>query len=369
MSTTKVFVSSTCFDLADIRESLRKFIINLGHEPVMSDYSDIVYDPRNHTHTSCLKEVENCDLLVLIIGGRYGGTSVNEAVSAIDFKRLEDMAQIKGISDNAIYSITHLEFLKAVECRIPIYTFIKKDVLSDHKLYQNNQNSSILDQIIFPSIEKKETARYIFEFINTVRRRSVGNNIFPFDSIVEIESVLKKQWSGYFQKLLKEQMINSKVKSTRIGEKNEEELRELIKIIIAELPRDQSLPRITKLTNRRILWVDDYPINNEAVINYFMRQNIQFDLALSTAQGLDLINRFSYDIVITDMGRGHEKDAGIRLIRALKDLHCRIPIIVYCSIPAMERYGAQALELGAYSVTNGPINIISLISDIYGLKG
>lgn len=52
MSALRVFISSTCYDLGIARESLRKFIVSLGYEPVMSDYSDVLYDPRIHTHTS-----------------------------------------------------------------------------------------------------------------------------------------------------------------------------------------------------------------------------------------------------------------------------------------------------------------------------
>ena len=41
MAGTKIFVSSTCYDLSVLRAELRNFILSLGHEPVMSDYADI----------------------------------------------------------------------------------------------------------------------------------------------------------------------------------------------------------------------------------------------------------------------------------------------------------------------------------------
>ncbi len=40
MAGLKVFVSSTCYDLALVRNQLRTFIQNLGHDPIMSDYND-----------------------------------------------------------------------------------------------------------------------------------------------------------------------------------------------------------------------------------------------------------------------------------------------------------------------------------------
>lgn len=63
MAALRVFVSSTCYDLSVIRSQLRQFIECLGHEPVMSDYNDVVYDPASHTHTSCVDEVAACPLL------------------------------------------------------------------------------------------------------------------------------------------------------------------------------------------------------------------------------------------------------------------------------------------------------------------
>ena len=68
-----VFVSSTCYDLKYIRENLKYFISNMGYESILSEDGDVYYDPREHTHDACISEVGNCQLFVLIIGGRYGG--------------------------------------------------------------------------------------------------------------------------------------------------------------------------------------------------------------------------------------------------------------------------------------------------------
>ena len=65
MADMRVFVSSTCYDLSLLRSQLRTFIKSVGYEPVMSDHGDVIYDPRLHTHTSCLEEVRSCDMLIL----------------------------------------------------------------------------------------------------------------------------------------------------------------------------------------------------------------------------------------------------------------------------------------------------------------
>lgn len=107
--------------------------------------------------------------------------------------------------DGQNFSITQLEVLKAIDESIPIYTFIKKDVWDDHYKYEQLKKEKKEKSISFSSIQKKETAEYIFEFINFIRRRKKNNAIYPFDDAKEIKDVLRKQWAGYFQKVLKEQ--------------------------------------------------------------------------------------------------------------------------------------------------------------------
>lgn len=206
MAELRVFVSSTCYDLSLLRSQLRMFIKNMGYEPIMSDYADILYDPRIHTHTSCVDEVRNCDILLLIIGPRFGGKATAEALKQIDFDILkEENIDVDALKEKGNLSVTQLEVLKAIENAMPVYTFIDKRVWHDHALYEKNKSSEIIDQIIFPSIEKQETAKFIFNFINFVRLRTKGNNIFTFEKGQDIEEILKKQWSGYFQRLLQEQ--------------------------------------------------------------------------------------------------------------------------------------------------------------------
>lgn len=138
----------------------------MGYEPVMSDYADILYDPRTHTHSSCVSEVENCDMLVVIIGSRFGGEGVPAALNLIN---LDDF-DFGDVPDNRKLSITQLEVLKAIDKSIPVYTFIDSGVFHDHLVYEKNRNN---DSVVYPSIEKQETANYIFDFINYIRKKRV----------------------------------------------------------------------------------------------------------------------------------------------------------------------------------------------------
>jgi len=211
----RIFVSSTCYDLGVIRSELRPFITSLGYEPVMSDYSDILYDSRSHTHENCIKEVPNCDMVLLIIGSRFGGTGIPSVLENFDFDTIKDLSSKTTIlEEKDKLSITQLEILKAVEQSIPVYAFIDENVLHDHHVYEKNKDKpAVIKEIEFPSIQKKETAKYIFEFINFLTHRTTNNSIAGFSRLDEIKSTLVGQWSQLFQRLLSEnrtQRVESK---------------------------------------------------------------------------------------------------------------------------------------------------------------
>jgi hypothetical protein len=116
MATPRVFVSSTLYDLRYIRENLKFFIRTLGYDPVLNEEGTIFYDPRAHVQDACLTEIPNCQLFILVIGGRYGSS----------FKD----------SDK---SITNTEYTEAVRHKIPIFALVEHGVLADYQLYQANR--------------------------------------------------------------------------------------------------------------------------------------------------------------------------------------------------------------------------------------
>lgn len=156
MANLRVFVSSTCVDLGIHREQLRGFLQRMGYEPIMSDFSDVLYDPSAHTHTSCVLEVANSDIVIILIGSRFGGEAVPEAIGEIDVPTINSYiaSSFSGENDRR-FSITQLEAFKAISLGIPLVTFVDSGVRADHHLYTKNKNREFIDQIEFPSISKK----------------------------------------------------------------------------------------------------------------------------------------------------------------------------------------------------------------------
>ena len=122
-------------------------------------------------------------------------------------------------------------------------------------------------------------------------------------------------------------------------------------------PTPISAPGPADVQRPRILLVDDNPNNNEVLIETYRARGVAFDLALSTDQALQLLRKdpTAYVLIISDMGRGAERDAGVQLLQTLKQGWATAPpVVIYCSGRAARAYGDKAKELGALDVTASP---------------
>jgi DNA-binding response OmpR family regulator len=82
-----------------------------------------------------------------------------------------------------------------------------------------------------------------------------------------------------------------------------------------------------------ILWVDDHPSNNELEIAAFKQQRIAVHLAESTPDALKLVAMNRYPLVISDLGRGEDRLAGLKMIEAMKQRGIKIPVVIYTMRP------------------------------------
>lgn len=175
MASPRIFVSSTYYDLKRERESVKNLIEGLGYTCVLSEDGVVFYNPGVHVHTSCIDEVRNCNMLVLIIGGRYGS---------------EYVASKK--------SITAKEYEEAVKSHIPVFALVDEAVNHAYNSYLINKNKPFINEISFLQVEDVR----VFHFIDEIRERLVNNAIQPFNSITDIGNYLKSQWAGMLHKYL-----------------------------------------------------------------------------------------------------------------------------------------------------------------------
>ena len=68
----RVFESSSYYDLKHVRERFESFIGNYGFEPVLFESGQVAFERGKNIDISCYNEVKLCNLMILIIGARFG---------------------------------------------------------------------------------------------------------------------------------------------------------------------------------------------------------------------------------------------------------------------------------------------------------
>lgn len=83
------------------------------------------------------------------------------------------------------------------------------------------------------------------------------------------------------------------------------------------------------LKGGRVLWVDDTPRFNQPIVELLERSGMTVDLARDTGEALTLLGQRGFDLLITDVGRGDDKQAGIRMVDELVHQGLRLPIVIF----------------------------------------
>ncbi len=174
MAKPRVFVSSTFYDLKHIRNDLERFIKEMGYEAILNERGHIPYGKEKKLEEYCYKEIAISDILVSILGGRFGSSSLR--------------------NNN---SITQNELRKALEEGKQVYIFIDKNVYNEYYIW--SKNKEVEDFKLTYADDRK-----VFEFIEEVYNLPRNNTIFSFESSGDIIKYLKEQWAGLFQQFLTE---------------------------------------------------------------------------------------------------------------------------------------------------------------------
>lgn len=186
----RVFVSSTFYDLKHVRESLGNFIEGYGFKPVLFENGDVGYELMEELDQSCYSEMRNCDMAILIIGGRYGSP-------ASDQKSRMELSQDQF---KEYQSVTCKEFSSAIRANVPVYVFIDSTVDIQYKLYRDNISKFDTDNgdFVFAGIDSIN----VFRFIHSIRAIS-HLQIETFSKVNDITNYLKKQWAALFRSYLR----------------------------------------------------------------------------------------------------------------------------------------------------------------------
>jgi DNA-binding response OmpR family regulator len=82
-----------------------------------------------------------------------------------------------------------------------------------------------------------------------------------------------------------------------------------------------------------ILWIDDHPANNRLEIALFKERRLAVHLAQNTEDALKLLAVNHYDLVLSDLGRGEDRLAGLKMTQEMKQRGMKVPVIIYTVRP------------------------------------
>lgn len=172
MAKPNVFISSTYYDLKSVRADIHRFLSEIGFEAIRHELGHIPYARNEKLESSCIKEVENCDILICVIGGKFGSQSSSDT-----------------------YSITQKELKSALDLGKQVFIFVDRPVHQEYRFYLRNKN---LDGVEYTAVDDKR----VYEFLEEINALPKTNSMFGFDTSAEIVSILREQFAGIFQRLL-----------------------------------------------------------------------------------------------------------------------------------------------------------------------
>jgi CheY-like chemotaxis protein len=117
---------------------------------------------------------------------------------------------------------------------------------------------------------------------------------------------------------------------------------------------------VQQVAGTRVLWVDDHPSNNVYERRALEALGIQFTLSTSTEDALEKVRKNSYDVIISDMTRATDSQAGFTFLEELQKQGIHAPFIIYggSKIPDLK---AQIMRRGGFGATNYPQELFQLV--------
>lgn len=176
MAKPRVFISSTFYDLSQVRYEIDKFLESIGYEPVRNEEGDIPYGSNENLQKYCYREINNIDILIAVIGSRYGTPSEGD-------KR---------------YSISNMELKTAIDSGKHVFIFIQKNVSIEYETYLLNKDNENVNY-------KYVNNPLIYKFIDELKALPKNNNIKDFETADDITNYLKEQFAGMMRQFFIEE--------------------------------------------------------------------------------------------------------------------------------------------------------------------
>lgn len=222
-----IFVSSTDYNLKDLRAELARYLTELGYRPVLSS-SEGFHDnsPELEPWESCLQVLNTCFVMILVIDGRYG--------SPLEWRNFERIFGSRKISP------THAEYIYSHKCNKRMLVFIREEVLTHYQTYRTALKNFETEEAAREALEKVLPKGIDFDtlkFVNEVKTSRPIPWIRAFKDVTEIKGEVQKKMLNELAELfmMKEKKLETiiKVFNQTMAELSPEKQAEILKKINA----------------------------------------------------------------------------------------------------------------------------------------
>jgi uncharacterized protein DUF4062 len=167
-----VFVSSTCYDLIDLRAELETFLKDLGFLPIMSDRTSSEFEVPTDRNSidACLVNVQKCETFICVLSQRYGPRLGKHGFLNI--------------------SATHLEYQAARQAGRSIYLYARDRLCADYSVWRQNRKK--VSSLKFPWVGNDKNDLGLFDLLEDHRKLAskskTTNWLWSFRDSIELKA-------------------------------------------------------------------------------------------------------------------------------------------------------------------------------------
>jgi len=196
MHTPTFFISSTIYDLRDLRSSLKFYLEEQGFKVLASEFNDFQKPLDRHSYEACLDAIREADYFILLIGARVGGWYDETSQISITQREYREAYQLHQAGKLKLLNFVRSEVWQAKEDRRELAKFLESIELEDgvrssianHKS-KNASNADVLMKFINEVGRNKETSLAT----KGTGAPPTGNWIHVFSGFRDIVDVLNAQ--------------------------------------------------------------------------------------------------------------------------------------------------------------------------------
>lgn len=263
MARPRVFISSTFYDLRQIRADLEQFVRSMGYEAVLHERGAIPYGTQEKLEEYAYKEVDTCDILVSVVGGRFGSMSNDDS-----------------------HSISQKEVKRAIDIGKQVYIFVEASVHAEYETYLLNKE---VEGVRYKFVDNVA----VFHFIEDMHSLQRNNPITQFTQARDMVEFLREQWAGLFQRFLQQQSLMKEARLLDDMRSTVRTLNQLVTFLTEERRgRDEAVMEIL-LRNHPLFEALRTLLN--VPYRIFLTTIDEFDEWFEGARGFDPVDHESWD--------------------------------------------------------------------------